>query len=254
MPEENEGNHEEQARHEENEVKYKERMTAVRENIEKIFDTSMQEQKSPVDVFFEESRIEEAKTIFGSERIDEFIDSVRHLEIESKEAFVDAIMGLIEPLVHDRYFNSEIRSRAEEFELRHQPEKLLLSTLDLSVHFSPWIFEISDGTKITTSDRVMEIQWPDSGKQSKGVQGIKWAFRDIADLLLKHPDVKAVIGVSWMMSRGAVARLGFEKIPQATIDQEQKQSIIGLATKAREDKDYSKGVGEGDILLGAMSR
>jgi len=76
----------------------------------------------------------------------------------------------------------------------------------------------------------------------------------MTEILKERPHIKAVIGVSWMMSRDITDRLGFEKFPDIPIEEEQKTSILGMASQARQDKDYHKGVSKEDVMLGAMSQ
>jgi len=226
----------------------------TREQIAKLFDEAKERNKKPTDIILEENGFERAVKVFRAERIEKFKEDVQKLEYADKEDFINKMAVLITPFNHDRFFDPEIRMISEEIKKLYQPEIIKVGTIDAKIHPSEWDFSLSDGTKITKDDVLLEISWPDKGGKPAGLKDVKESFRKMIDILKGKPHIKAVIGVSWMMSRGITDRLGFEKFPDIPIEEEQKISILGMASQARRDKDYHKGVSKEDVMLGAMSR
>lgn len=233
---------------------FQDSMKKLRANMEEIYERAQREARSPLDVFFEEAKLYEAKEVYGDEKIKRLQEDMKNFTFSSKEEFIEKALEAIGPLARERFFNPAVREKIEEILRENQPENLVTGKLESNIHSSNFDFEISDGTQVARGDKVLEIQWPEKGEAPRGTRDIKEAFKEIARALKEREDIKAVVGVSWIMSRKITDRLGFEKFPNIDITQEQRQSILGLAWNARKDKEYQKGVSEKDVLFGAVSR
>lgn len=234
---------------------FEERQENTRKQMGILFDEAEKQGKRPKDMIIDESEFDRAIEIYGQERIEKFKLAIYELEYTSKEEFVRKMMEIITPYNYDRFFDPEIRKRAEEIEKRYKQESFKTGKLDVTIHPSDWNFTFNDGTKITQNDLVIEIHWPEEGEKPKGVKDVKESFQNMVDILNNNPHIKAVIGVSWMMSRDITDQLGFEKF-SVDIKADQIKHILDMASTARRDKNYpkDKDIAEKDIMLGAISR
>lgn len=218
-----------------------------------LYDQAIEKGEDPKLYFLKDRPVERSKEIFGEERIDDLLKEIRGINFQNKDQFVQGVIMLVEPLAREQVFNPEIQAKIKEVEEKYQPESLITGELKITIHPSEWEFTLSDGTEISKGELVFEINWPEKA-EIKGTKDIKESFQKIAEVLRSRQEIKAVIGVSWMMSRGITGKLGFEKFPELKLEDERKLAIIDIAQSARRDKPYKKGVNQEDVMVGAMSR
>ncbi len=202
-----------------------------------------------------QSSFDEMEELYGPERTAAFKEAIQSLAFTDKDSFVDAAFAQVQPLIRDRLFNDEIRRRANEVIDRRKVEEIQLGNFKVVRMPSEWTCSMADGTIIRPRDLVLNIEWPEKeeGVPPAGIRDVRSSFQQIATYLQEHPDIKGVVGISWMMSHPVTDRLGFEKFPDIDVPQRQIRSILNMAGEARGDK-YDRPVGEQDVQFGAISR
>ncbi len=238
---------------------YQERSDNIRTNMGRLYDRALEKHMRPINLMLEENgerSFAEAEFIFGSERTEQIKRAFQELQYADRDDFIEKMATLAEPFTRDRYFDPEVRARAEEIERRHQPETFEAGILNGSMIPSQWSFALSDGTDVQLGDRVMELSLPEERVAERGLgpQGLREALQRVAVRLKQDESIKAVVGVSWMMSHDLTTRLGFEKFPDVQVPDDQRASVFDIATKARGGKPYAWEVSHEDVKLGAMSR
>lgn len=220
-----------------------------------LFDELEKQQKSPQTKLLEdEEKFEDAKKIYGSERIEVFKQAIRDLKYSDREEFVEKMVALVTPFLRDRLVDPEVRKRTDEIERTQRGELLKTGKLEVLIHHSKQEFSFSDDTRVKPNDLMLSINWPEEGEGPKGIKDTIHSFQEIAKILRERPEIIAVEATSWMMSRGITDRLGFEKFPKIKFNEGQVAKILSMAITGRKDKDYTKEVTAEDIKIGAMSR
>lgn len=238
---------------------YEERLVRVRQNMEKLYDKAVAEGKRPVDELLDEN-MDEGRKIFGDETVDRFIADAQQFDGLSRDGFVEQATARISEVLREVYFNPEVRARADAAQAERSAQNrefITFGHLKGSVHDFAWHeAAFADGTKVTSGDKVLEVSWPgDEGDQKPaGIRDVEHSLRDMATYVADHPEIKGVIAVSWMMSRGAARRLGFTTFPTIPIEEEQQMNVVSWASHARQDKPYQRGVEPADVQLGVIPR
>ncbi|MFA6043197.1 MAG: hypothetical protein WC786_05955, partial [Patescibacteria group bacterium] len=238
---------------------YEERMTRVRKNIEQLYDQALAEGKNPVDALLDED-FSEGRQIFGAEVVDDFVTTARELEGLAREAFIAQTTERIGNIVHLVYFDPEVRARSAALQAERasqQKEQISFGHLNASIRDFEWSdLSLGGNTTLRSGEKIIEISWPgtEGPTPPAGIREVEDAFRQMAGYVVEHPEIKAVIAVSWMMSRGIAKRLGFQVHPEVSIQPDQQKSVVDWATKARQDKPYVKGVEPKDVQLGVIAR
>ena len=190
---------------EERERLYLERLKDIESNMGRLYDRAVEKNTRPVDLMFEEDGARsfvDAEFIFGSERTQRIKTAFHELEYADRDDFVHKMVELAAPFTRDRYFDPEVRARAEEIERRHQPETFEAGILNGSMIPSQWAFSLSDGTDVQLGDRVMELSLPEERVAGRGLgpQGLREALQRAAVRLTQDESNKAVVGGSWGIS------------------------------------------------------
>ncbi len=238
---------------------YEERLARVRHNMEKLYDKAVAEDKRPVDELLDEN-LDEGRKIFGDEAVDRFIADAQRLAGLPRDEFVEQATARISEVLREVYFNPEVRARADAVQAERSAQNTEFITfghLKGSVHDFEWHeAEFADGVKVAGGDKVLEVSWPgDEGdRKPAGIREVESSLREMATYVADHPEIKGVIAVSWMMSRGAARRLGFTTFPTIPIEEKQQMNVVAWATHARQDKPYQKGVKPEDVQLGVIPR
>ncbi|MBI5465949.1 MAG: hypothetical protein HY974_01515 [Candidatus Kerfeldbacteria bacterium] len=236
-------------------AEFEQNIASIRRMATVLYEEAERTQRLPVDLIFEqESSAEDSSFVYGNQRYQSLVRAVRELKFSNKEEFINGVLESFTPLLYDAVYNSEVRKRIDEVESRHKLEVVELGKLEASIHPSNWEFVLSDSTKITIHDNVLDISWPEESVGPRGLEDVRTAFRKVVDILKQRDDIKAVIGVSWMMSHPITERLGFEKFPDIEVGAQSRASVVSIARVARENKNYERDVSGQDVMLGAMSR
>lgn len=216
-----------------------------------LYDQAILRGTDPRQTFLDESASQAAREIFGDDRVDAFRTVVQALTWETREEFIDRMLELAKPFHRARYADPEIRARADA---RHEREEQLDAGLvQLKLRRSEDDVLLRDGTHIEPGSIVVELSVAER-KEGLGLRGLQQSLHTIAEYVKAHPDVVAVTGVSWMMKRRLVERLGFEVIEHVGISPGQKEKIASTARTARKEKDYDREIEADDVAYGAMSR
>ena len=236
-------------------AEFAQRAEQMRAQLGAVFDAAERAQRDPREQLLEDEHgFSQSEPLYGQDRVAAFAVGVRELTFSSREEFIEQLMGLAQPLLHDRVYDAATRQRAEAIAQGERSQTEVAGQLLAEIHSAEWSLTLSDGAAVSAGDRVVEIHWPEDGTGPAGLGQVQDSLRAVAEVVRAHPEVKAVVGVSWMMSRGIADRLGFEKFPDVTLREGQRDSILGIASAARRDKPYQREVGAQDVGLGAMSR
>lgn len=228
---------------------------------EEFFGDLFNDNKDPIRFMLEEINEEgEQAKIFGVERFKKLKEDLQKLEYTGKNDFVNQVTVLMEPFIKDRFFNKEMREQLEALEKEDEWEEAEVGKLTINIRPIKQEFTFSSDIKVSAKDKVVEISWPEEEGQDKpqGARDLTKSFKEIANFIKERPEIKAVVGVSWMMSRSITNELGFEKFPEIDIDSKKRNDIMDLANTARKDKGYIKKRGEAikkeEVIFGAISR
>lgn len=238
---------------------YEERVARVQHNMEQLYDKAVAAGKRPVDELLDEN-FDEGRKIFGDDTVDRFIADAQLLDGLPRDTFVERATARISEVLREAYFNPEVRARADALRAERSAqntEHITFGHLKGSVHDFEWQEVVcADGTKLEGGDKVLEVSWPgDADDQAPaGIRDVERSLRDMATYVADHPEISGVIAVSWMMSRGAARRLGFQTFPSIPIEEKQQASVVEWASHARQDKPYQKGVKPEDVQLGIIPR
>ncbi|MEK7584621.1 MAG: hypothetical protein AAB490_05225, partial [Patescibacteria group bacterium] len=151
---------------------YQERSDNIRTNMGRLYDRALEKHMRPINLMLEENgerSFAEAEFIFGSERTEQIKRAFQELQYADRDDFIEKMATLAEPFTRDRYFDPEVRARAEEIERRHQPETFEAGILNGSMIPSQWSFALSDGTDVQLGDRVMELSLPEERVAERGL-------------------------------------------------------------------------------------
>lgn len=238
---------------------YEIRMGQVQKHLERLFDDCKEKGTDPIDELMSDDQ-ELIRKAFGDARIDELFISLRQIPQVEKEQFCAGVIEAAHFLFYDRYFNPDVKQFFDEADAERQQrlriEKIRFGTLTATIHQpdSQWLVELKNEQYIKENDRVLEISWPED-QTPQGIRDIKDSFRQMGAYVEDHPEIKAVVAVSWMMSRGAAHKLGFTNYPDVRVEHKQIDSILSMVEEARKDKPkYEKDVTEKDVMFGAIDR
>ena len=240
---------------------YEKRIEEARSELGRLFDECKQKGSDPLEEMKQDdqSRVRKA---YGDDRIDQLFSSLETISRDEKEQFVEEVLQAADFLFYERFFNPDIKAYLDEEERirreQNRIEEIRFGTLTGKVFLSDphWKFELPHKEFIDEKNRVrvLEISWPDV-EPPHGLQDVKESFHEMANYLQEHEEIKAVVGISWMMSRKATQRLGFKPYPDVPIDKDQIASILNIVGEARKDKPkYEKEVDEKDVMFGAIGR
>ncbi len=196
--------------------------------------------------------------VYGAEQIAHLESELNSLVIEDKEQLVGLVVDRVVPFIRSYYFDPDVSARAVQLEQRIRGESFKAGQMDCYVTTSPWEFTIAAGTagevRVIVADKIMEISWPEQSRW--GWQALQESLKEVTKVLSEHPEVKAVVGLSWMMSHPAAGSLGFERFPDLPVEAGQRDSILKMVTTARRDKPHQPGKQPkpADVIVGAMSR
>lgn len=239
--------------------RYERRLQEVRIHLGRLFDDCKSKGADPIDEIMKDDQTLMRKA-YGDARIDELFGALRQIPQDDREAFCDQMMGAAHFLFYDRYFDPEIKQLldAEDQARREQKniEDIRFGSLLGKIHEpdAAWHVELPNKQYIEQSDRVLEVSWPDV-ESPKGIQDIKESFHEMAKYIEEHLEIKAVVAVSWMMSRNVARKLGFTQYPDVPVEEEQIESILKFVDGARKDKPKSdKEVTRKDVMFGAIDR
>lgn len=200
------------------------------------------------------------KEVYGAQEISQLANDLNSLPVDDKEKLADLIVERAAPVLRRYFFESEVAARAKQVEDRINPprEEFKAGQIDGYITSSPWEFTIGAGTagevKVMVADNIMELNWPENSQW--GVQAVKESLKEVAKLLKDRPEVKAVVGVSWMMAHDVTSAIGFEKFPDLRIDADTRDGSVMMAIAGRTGKPYRPGKEPkpADVMVGAMSR
>ena len=228
-----------------------ERVEESQRQFGRIYDRAMGNGTDPRQIFLDEANSLGPREIYGDERVATFQESVRALTWTTRDEFIDGMLALAALFHRARFFDPDVRARIES---RHEREEQLdAGLLQLKLRRSEDDVTLRDGTHIEPGSIVVELSVAER-KSAPGLRELQNSFRTVAAYVEAHPDVVAVTGVSWMMNRGLVERLGFERFAHVPISPGQKEKIADIAQKAREEKNYEREVTPDDVAYGAISR
>lgn len=223
MPEGNESENLEQV--------YESEKLKARERVGEIFDAAIKHGRSPIDEFLDQAQgFEHARELHGDEAIDEFVRQLPSVTQENREAFLDSVLALLDPILRRQVFDPELRARIAADRQRDSTEVIPTGLedephLEMHIHGSRWDFSLPDGTRLQIGEPVMEISWASKGLGPRGVKDTIKAFRAMARYLDGRPDIKAVIAVSWMVAReGLMDKLGFHRLTEVEIPAEERKN------------------------------
>lgn len=194
--------------------------------------------------------------IFSPNKIEKAISSLRQIDaIEDDELYINSAINILKPLFYDINYDEDIEKKWENLYVAEYPEEFTTGHLISIVH--PFLGELflKNGNKIKTGDPILEIHWPeDEQSWPKGVKDVLKSFYAMAELLEQRPEIKAVIGRSWLMSRKISDDFGFEKFPDIPVDKDIKIESALEGNYARKDKPFPSFVDPESVILGAITR
>ncbi len=244
------------------ENEYQKRLAEIEFELGVLYDQAIEVGEQPIEFLynFQKKSEKTLKEIYGETPVDDLIVGLQNLQLieeqtdEKKNEFIKKVANLIQPLVESSFLHPEIKSKIEKIEQEKREKIFEAGKLKVIKHLADWDIALSDGTKIfKNEDTILEINYPDEMKVS-GLKELEKSFAEIADILRENEGIKAVIGVSWMMSAGLTDKLGFEKFSNLEISEDQMSSILTKAQNARQAKSYSKQIDKNDVLVGVISR
>ncbi|MFH1171400.1 MAG: hypothetical protein V1778_02590 [bacterium] len=228
-----------------------ERIEESRKFFGKLYEEGVVSGTDPRTRFLRETNEQSVRELYGDEKIEALQESVRALTWTTREEFVEGMLALTLPFHRARYADPEVRARAEAVHQREEESDV--GALQLRIRRSDVEVTLEDGTQIALKDPVVELTVV--GKDAvPGPKEILHSLQAVAAFLEMHPYIVAVVGVSWMMKRRLVRRLGFQVIESVDISERQKEKIADTAEAWRNDREYQREVTPGDVAYGAMSR
>ena len=243
------------------EAEYEQELADSHQRIGDLYDRALQANRNPIDLLREETEnFQWMRKLFGHAAIDEIFRELPTVPTDSRQAFADRMTAIAQPTIRQMFFDPDIRARREA--MRHLGDTEVILTgpeaephLEMRIHATGLDIEMSDGRPLKTGDMVMEVSWPNTGVSPRGAKDAIQAFRTMANELERRPEIKAVITVSWMVSREKLmTKLGFHPRPDVAIDQIQKREVIDWAQKGRADKPYDRDVNPNDVQLAVIPR
>jgi len=198
--------------------------------------------------------------VYGAQEINQLERDLNSLPIDDKNALIDLILGRVAPVIRRLFFEPEVAARRQQIEDRINPprEEFKAGQIDGYIISSPWEFTIGAGTggevKVVVADSIMELNWPENSRW--GLQAVKESLKEVAKLLSERLEIKAVVGVSWMMAHNGASEIGFERFPDLPVHQDVREGSVMMAVAGRKDKPYKSGQQPklADVIVGAMSR
>ncbi|MFA6588160.1 MAG: hypothetical protein WCT08_03760 [Patescibacteria group bacterium] len=239
--------------------KFESRVEQVRVNVAKLYDSTIEKGGDPVAEILNDD-LERGRMLYGDEAINKVITRFQALRGSTRDVFIEEAVAAIADVVQAEYFDPEVRNRImaeRQDQAAQNKDHISFGHLKGSIHDFEWHeVNLSNGAKLVSGDKVLEISWPGDEDDIKptGVRDVEQSLRKMAEYIAEHPEIKAVIAVSWMMSRGIAKRLGFTTIPDVDIESNQAKHVIDWAEHVREDKPYSKNLQPSDVKLGVIVR
>lgn len=235
-----------------------ERLELANERLGELFDQAISEGKDPVQTFIQESNIPRLEHIYPSRENQKVIESIQALPPNvERSVFIQNVRTSVEPFIQAELFDPEIRRRVdamnEEKKIKFtDPEtgKALLCTLKENEH--DLLF--GDKQKISPREKVLEIMWSEDLMGPTSARALRRIFHEIALHLKDQSDIRAVTGVSWMMSHPVVQRFGFEVFPEVDFPKTQKIGSARMGNAARQGKPYGDTITNDQVLFGAIAR
>lgn len=242
------------------EAEYQKSLAVLRDNISyKLSSRELKEGRLFDALFNTAEQRNQLEGVYGVQEILQLERELNSLPITDTGDLTDLIMERIAPVLRRYYFDPEVAARAQQIEGTREPSEMFRAgQIDGYISGSPWEFTIGAGiageVKVMVADSIMELNWPEQSRW--GLQAVKESLKEVAKLLNERPEIKAVVGVSWMMAHNVASAIGFEKFPELPVDAGKRDSIMSMALAGRRDKPYKPGKQPKptDVMVGAMSR
>lgn len=232
-----------------------------------LFDEAKAKDRQPIDLLLERADFSGTRKLFGDELVESILAQLPTVPQDDRQAFIDQMNELAEPIMRGRIFDPEIRAQLQRTE--KDTEVILTGPedqphLEMRIHafddqmrdqgHQPLRVELPDGTIIQRGDAVMEISWANQGQAPRGIKDAIIALRSMAATLKTRPEIKAVMAVSWMVGRhDLMDRLGLHIITGVDIPLEQQANVLDWASKGRADKPYATQPESKDVQLAMVS-
>jgi hypothetical protein len=243
-----------------------EALQTSRERLGSMYDAAVSVGTSPIEQLRKQTHdFKDTREIYGEEYTAQLVAQLEAVREDDREAFLDSMMAIAEPMVRRQVTDPEIRSRIET--LSHS-DTVIVPTgaesephLEMRIHVLDTIREhgesidLGGGETLQMGDTVMEISWPNTGTAPRGMKDVIKALRAMAEELSRRPEIKAVTAVSWMVSReGVMEALGFHTVADMKIIEDQRNRVVEWATSSRADKQYQRGVAGDEVKFAFQSR